>query len=356
MSTLSYDTSSYFVQGLATSLAKRLLDEPENSLLVNIAPTGRQAKRNAQQINYSEDFVDDFEFEDTPSSNFNKNSIINSQQQTIVQKLSPARNTPHIDSLDDDHKINELAHKAEVLIPIKINVENPNSTHKVVDFFMWNLNETLITPNQFAEILCTDLELPNSMQQQIAESIFQQIEDYNYVSGLQFTPGNPCIVIIDLSVSLSKKLYQDKFEWDLNQTEITPETFAHIVVSDLGLALEFKPAIAHALHEIIVRVKKEILDGSYNNEIHNMHLLRGIIFEGGIRISTEASILNGNDQWEPIVEILTPAEIEKRENERIRNMRRLKRENMKRDYDDFGSNKRRQTLSRKKYDDLEWRS
>ena len=87
-----------------------------------------------------------------------------------------------------------------------------------------------------------------------------------------------------------------------------------------------------------------------------MPLLRGIIFESGIRISTEASILNGNDQWEPIVEILTPAEIEKRENERIRNMRRLKRENMKRDYDDFGSNKRRQTLSRKKYDDLEWRS
>lgn len=355
MSTLSYDTSSYFVQGLATSVAKRLLDEPENSLLVNIAPTGRQAKRNAQQINYSEDFVDDFEFEDTPSANFNKNSITNSQQQSIVQKLSPARNTLQIDSLDDDHKINELVHKPEVLIPIKINVENPNSTHKVVDFFMWNLNETLITPNQFAEILCTDLELPNSMQQQIAESILQQIEDYNYVSSLQYTPGNPCIVIIDLSVSLSKKLYQDKFEWDLNQTQITPEKFAHIVVSDIGLALEFKPAIAHALHEVIVRVKKEILDGSYNNEVHNMHLLRGIIFESGIRISTEASILNGNDQWEPIVEILTPAEIEKRENERIRNMRRLKRENMKRDYDDFGSNKRRQTLSRKKYDDLEWR-
>lgn len=352
MSGLSYDASSYYVQALASSISKRLIDEPDNSLVLNIAPTGRQAKRNAQQINYSEDFVDDFEFEDTPTSTFTKNSINNNQQQSIIQKFSPARNLPHINDLEDESKLNELAHKTDILIPIKISLENPNATHKIIDFFMWNLNETLITPAQFSEILCNDLELPNSMQLQITESIYQQIDDYNYVSTLQLTPGNPYIVVIDLSVSLNKQLYQDKFEWDLNQEEVTPETFAHNVVADLGLSLEFKPAISHALYEIIIRVKRDILEGTFNTEIHNLHMVRGLVFESGIRISTEASAQNGNDHWEPIVEVLTPAEIEKRENERIRNMRRLKRENMKRDYDEYSSNKRRQVFSRRKFDEL----
>ncbi|KAK6459465.1 chromatin structure remodeling complex protein SFH1 [Scheffersomyces xylosifermentans] len=357
-SSLSYDTSSFFVQALASSISKRLLEEPDNSLLLNIAPTGRQAKRNAQQINYSEDYIDDFDFEDSPSSGLAKAAISNNLQQTNVQKSTPARNTPYIRELDDEQRLNELAHKTDVLIPIKLSLENGNSTHKLVDFFMWNLNESLITPNQFAEILCNDLELPSSMNSQITDSIIQQIEEFNYATTLQLPTNTPCVVIIDLSVSLNKQLFQDKFEWDLNQTEVTPEFFAKIVVADLGLSLEFYPAIAHALHEIIVRVKKEIVDGTYNNEIHNLHQVRGLIFERGIRIFTENSIQNGNDHWEPIVEVLTPSEIERRENERIRNLRRLKRENLRRDYDDVSSNKRRQIASRRKFDELEgtWRN
>lgn len=363
--TISFDKNSFYVQALATSLSKRLLDDPENSILFNIAPTGRQAKRNAQQINYSEDFVDDFEFEDSLASagaktTTNNNSLIASQQQLQnplqnAQKFAPVKASPHIPELEDESKLIELSSKEDILIPIKLSLENPNSTHKLVDFFMWNINEPLITPTQFAEILCNDLDLPNSMQSQIAESINHQIEDYQFVNSLQFSPEiGPCVVIIELSVNLNKKLYQDKFEWDLNQSIVTPEMFSHIVVSDLGLPLEFKPAISHSLHEIVTKIKKDILEGSYNNEIHNLHLLRGLIFESGIRIATESSILSGNDHWEPMVEILTPAEIERRENEKIRNLRRLKRENMKRDYDDFGS--KRRNVGRRRNDDHDsWR-
>lgn len=367
MAKLSYDQSSFYVQALSTSFSKRLLDDRENSLLWNIAPVSRQAKRNAQQINYSEDFVDDFEFEETPTAtNSTKNPHANLlllpqlQQQQLPHnntlKYARARPTLKIPDYEDALKLSEHRNIDNgILIPIKISVENPSSTHKVVDFFMWNINETLITPSQFAEILCTDLDLPNSMQSQISESIIQQIEDYNYVSSLQFSPEiGPCVVVIELSVNLNKQLYQDKFEWDLNQSDVTPELFAHIVVADLGLSLEFKPAISHALHEIAIRIKKEILEGSYNNEIHNLHLLRGLIFESGIRISTESSILSGNDLWEPLIEILTPAEIEKRDNEKIRNLRRLKRENMKRDYDDYGS--KRRNVGRRRNDEYDgWR-
>ena len=42
------------IQALATSFPKRLANDSDNSLLINVAPTGRQAKRHIQQINYSE--------------------------------------------------------------------------------------------------------------------------------------------------------------------------------------------------------------------------------------------------------------------------------------------------------------
>ena len=36
------------------------------------------------------------------------------------------------------------------------------------------------------------------------------------------------------------------------------------------------------------------------------------MFEQGIRIFTENSVQNGNDRWEPLVEVLTSSEIERR--------------------------------------------
>lgn len=298
---VNYEASSFQVQGLASSISKRLSSET-NSLLLNAIPTGRQAKRHAQQINYSEDFVDDFEIENSPgdlpyNGQESGRNLNESKTQVDAQKYGPARKTPRIKSLDDESNLNSQTNKPETLIPIKLNLESPVTSHKVNDVFMWNLNETLITPTDFAVILCNDLELPNQMVTQIADSITQQLEEYSYASNLTIPNSNPCNVIIDLSVNLNKQLYQDRIEWDLNQNEITPEKFAEIVVADLGLSLEFNLAISHALHEIITRVKKEIIEGSFNNEIHNLHLVKGIFFEQGLRIFTENSVNNGNDHW-----------------------------------------------------------
>ncbi|KAI5951477.1 hypothetical protein KGF54_004551 [Candida jiufengensis] len=343
---VNYD-SSLQIQALASSISKRLASET-NSLLIGSIPTGRQAKRHAQQINYSEEIIDDFDFENTPVDSFmsngsntlnglinngfnNQRNLIESKTQVDVQKYGPARNTPKFKELEDESNIKNLIGKPEVLIPVKLNLETSNGNHKLNDIFMWNLNDSIITPQQFSEILCNDLELPNSMVSTIAESIQQQIDECSYASNLIIPHKNPCNIIIDLSVNLNKQLYQDRIEWDLNQNIVTPEQFAEIVCADLGLSLEFNLAISHALHEIIIRVKKEIIEGSFNNEIHNLHLVKGIVFENGLRIFTETSMSNGNDHWEPSVEVLSSSEIERREAERIRSLRRLKREHLKND-------------------------
>ncbi|KAF6062896.1 SNF5 / SMARCB1 / INI1 family protein [Candida albicans] len=318
------------IQALATSFPKRLANDSDNSLLINVAPTGRQAKRHIQQINYSEEFGDDLDFDEFPSSTPGTRSLNENKAQIEAQRYSLAKNTPTPKRILEKPVLSELVEKPVVLIPIKIMIENLNTNQKLIDSFMWNLNESLITPTEFAEIVCSDLDLPFSMAAQIADSINQQIEEYSYASNLQLPNKGPYNVTIDLSVNLNKQLYQDRFEWDMNQNEVTPEIFAEIVVADLGLSLEFKNAISHALHEIIIRVKKEVIDG--------------------IRIFTENSVQNGNDRWEPLVEVLTSSEIERRENERVRNLRRLKRENMRRDYDDHS---RRRQAGKRRYDELE---
>lgn len=363
---LTYQKSSFQPQALSTGLHSRLSKDPENALMINTAPQGRTAKRNAQQINYAEfDNTDDFDFDEAPSASLSSNNLHNNgslannnQQNSNAPKylLKPAKlNQPSFTFDDDQSKLLELTHKQtnDILIPIRLDLEYNAGTSKLADFFMWNLSESLITPEQFATLLCNDLELPGTIHQEIVESINKQIEDYNYVSSLQLPSNNEYHVIIDLAVSLDKKLYQDKFEWDLCQNDVTPESFADIVVADLGLSLEFKPAISHSLHEIILRLKKEIAEGTYNHELHKYQQLSGLIFEGGIRIRTESSVHNGNNHWEPIVEILSPWEIEKREIERERNIRRLKRENMRREVDDFASSKRRATNNRRRHDELE---
>lgn len=356
---LTYNTQSFQPQALSTGFVSRVTKDPDSAIIVNNVPQERSAKRNAQQINYAEfdNVNDDFEYEEDGNLSATTYPSANTHITATVQKhlLKPARLARSSEIFTDDI-FADVSQKMmpEALIPIKLNIEYNAGASKLVDFFMWNVNESLITPEQFASLLCSELELPNLIHLDIVDSINKQIEDYNFVNNAQLPPGNEYHVIIDISVNLDKKLYEDKFEWDLVQTDVTPEKFAEIVVADLGLSLEFKPAIAHSLHEMSLRLKKELIDGTYNHELHKYQQLAGLIFERNIRIRTDSSIHNGNAVWEPFIEILSPWEIEKREIERERNSRRLKRENMRREVDDFSGSKRRAT-TRRRLEELDWR-
>lgn len=354
---LTYLLLSLLPQALSTGLTSRVAKDPDSALISTNVPQERSAKRNAQQINYAEfdNVNDDFDFEDDKNQNVPAISIANTHNVSTVQKhlLKPVRFVRSSTFFEGADQIENVKASPEILIPIKLNIEYNGGTSRLMDFFMWNINESLITVEQFAASLASEMELTSSLQQEITESINKQIEDYQYVSNLQLPAHSEYHVIIEISVNLNKKLYEDKIEWDLKQNDITPEEFAETVVADLGLSLEFKPAIAHSLHETILRTKKEILDGTYNHELHKYQQLTGLIFESNIRIRTDSSLHNGNAQWEPLIEILSPLEIEKREIERERNSRRLKRENMRREVDDLTSNKRRATGRRR--DDSDWR-
>lgn len=220
-----------------------------------------------------------------------------------------------------------------IIIPITLNFEHGG--HQINDFFTWNINDRSITPDEFATIYCRDLDFPNStvLHSQIVSSINEQLQEYETVAAVVVPDLQ---VIVNLTCSLDNRLYEDNFQWNLNDKSVSPEKFAEIVVQDLGLPRDFMPAIAHAHHEYLLRVKREWLEGHLNQE----HVPNGAAFGylSGIRLDVDELGVS----WCPKVEVLTQEEIQKREIEKERNLRRLKRES-----------DRMQRRGRRRVDDLE---
>ncbi|KAL8705294.1 MAG: hypothetical protein Q9201_001581 [Fulgogasparrea decipioides] len=272
----------------------------------------------------------------------------------------------------------------------------PTPAYRLKDIFLWNLHETLITPEQFAIILVQDLDLPNAaaLALQVSNQIRQQLEEYAGVAlhplfhstsstiangnttkavqngnsrdqsgaGTPATNGNSrnpepngatlasvdpstnvsvtatrqpvsnelnpddtyrCI--ITLNINLQNKLFTDKFEWSLLHPPGMAERFAKRTCAELGLTGEWVPAVTHAIYEAVLRLKKEACEsgglvGTYGGFGIDNDALDGQ--EAGWRYDPEHMA----DEWEPKVERLSKEEIEKREGDRERQIRRLRRE------------------------------
>ncbi len=285
----------------------------------------------------------------------------------------------------------------------------PTPAYRLKDIFLWNLHETLMTPDQFATILIHDLDLPNSsgLAMQVSKQIREQLEEYAGValhplfhstdtgtsngtgvkaiqaarsrdqsstpapagpgtpkpstpkpsfangingyaspakesakditatakphpapnSGSENDPDDTYRCIVNLNINLQNKLYTDKFEWSLLHPVGMAEHFAKQTCADIGLSGEWVPAMAHAIYEAVLRLKKEACENGglvgtmngYGGEIDNM-AANGA--EAGWRFDNEHLA----DEWEPKIERLSKEEIEKREGDRERQLRRLRRE------------------------------
>lgn len=142
-------------------------------------------------------------------------------------------------------------------------------------------------------------------------------------------PDDTYRCVITLSIYLSSRLYQDKFEWSLLHPAGAAEAFARQTCADMGLGGEWVMAITHAIYEAVLRLKKEACEGG-------MVMMGGGTWGGG-EIDNQAvrpeegagwryDIDDFGAEWEPKFEALSKEEIEKREGDRERQLRRLRRE------------------------------
>lgn len=106
------------------------------------------------------------------------------------------------------------------------------------------LTESLITPEQFAEVLCDDLDLnPLTFVPAIAQAIRQQIEAFPQETILEDQCDQR--VIIKLNIHVGNTSLVDQVEWDMSEKENNPEKFAMKLCAELGLGGEFVTAIAY---------------------------------------------------------------------------------------------------------------
>uniref|UniRef100_A0AAX7VW84 SWI/SNF Subunit INI1 DNA binding domain-containing protein n=1 Tax=Astatotilapia calliptera TaxID=8154 RepID=A0AAX7VW84_ASTCA len=209
----------------------------------------------------------------------------------------------------DDHDpavIHENATQSEVLVPIRLDMEIEGQ--KLRDAFTWNMNEKLISPEMFAEILCDDLDLnPLAFVPAIASAIRQQIESYPTDSLLEDQTDQR--VIIKLNIHVGNISLVDQFEWDMSERENSPEKFALKLCSELGLGGEFVTTIAYSIRGQL----------SWHQ--------RTYAFSENPLPTVEIAIRNTGDadQWCPLLETLTDAEMEKKIRDQDRNTRRMRR-------------------------------
>ncbi|KAE9537614.1 hypothetical protein AGLY_006637 [Aphis glycines] len=218
----------------------------------------------------------------------------------IIQKK--VRTFPLCYDDTDPANIHENANFSELLVPIRLDMEIEGQ--KLRDTFTWNKNESLITPEQFAEVLCDDLDLnPLPFVPAIAQSIRQQIEAFNNDNILDEQHDQR--VIIKLNIHVGNTSLVDQVEWDMGEKDNSPEQFAMKLCAELGLGGEFVTAIAYSIRGQL----------SWHQRTYAFSEAPLSVVETPFRPPSDA------DQWSPFLETLTDAEMEKKIRDQDRNTR-----------------------------------
>lgn len=279
--------------GTFSTYASRIREA--NSALILPPALGRRAKRAV--VSMAESDEDDWDFEDSPRSTPTRHQ----RQQALLEKerlekekkawARRPRRTRHV--FNSQHDLEAVADQDAILVPIRLDIDTDD--YRLRDTFTWNVNEQLLTPEKFAEILCDDLDLSTAkFVPEIAQSIRSQIAEFEPVAEVQ-VPQEGSRVVIQLDLHVGGINLRDRFEWDVG-SELTPEEFARQLAADLGIGGEFVSMIAHEIHEQLFRFKQDRL------------LDRGFEVEP---LFTGFRPIDEGDSWSPALETLTSEEYEK---------------------------------------------
>ncbi|CAG8598836.1 10024_t:CDS:2 [Ambispora leptoticha] len=315
-------------QAIWSTYSSRLKEKEGNTSLLLSTNNKRRTRGAGANVNYAEDALSD-EAEFWGGEEYNKRNMTpvdkNSSGRPYTMREGASekpvtkrwmRKTKHV--YKSNKEMERMAEQKEVLIPIRLDFDFEN--HKLRDTFTWNLNEKIITPESFAEILCNDLEIPvETYTPLIAEAIRSQVAEYESAAEKSLSRVD-YRVEINLDIQVGKLNLRDRFEWDLS-SDLTPEEFSRLLTADLGVGGEFAPIIAFSIHEQLLRHKEKLDDFDPESEP----------LKSAFRPFDEA------EEWAPILETLTTEELEKIVLDKERSIRRLRRETSR-----FGNSRSRQ--------------
>jgi len=173
-----------------------------------------------------------------------------------------------------------ILRRDNILVPVKIDITAVGARY--VDTFCWNINVDVAETHSdlkyvaFATQVCSDVNLPNIFLTKIALQLSEQVDAFKIIIDILkrcFHVNNiPSIdklrksISMEVGIRLNTLDYSDKFVWDPMDHRITPEQFASITCSDLGLPSQMEPAISHKIRELLFRHMMLWLDDPYGYE------------------------------------------------------------------------------------------
>ncbi|EJT98694.1 SNF5-domain-containing protein [Dacryopinax primogenitus] len=233
---------------------------------------------------------------------------------------------PHI----TQEAIDKNSSTRECLIPIR--VEFDTTTHRIRDCFLWNLYESHLQPEAFAHQFLSEIDVPLSYADQVVAMIRAQIEDNEGIATFgedeveeDDEEGPDCRVLLNLDVQIAAYHLMDTIEYSLDPSSsdvLSPSALAHTLASDLSLPTSSTPLIAHALTEELLRRKKDAIDSGVLGGVPQSRARP----KEGVGIWREVPPHGWVSGGTPRLEVLSEEELERREGERERAIRRLRRE------------------------------
>jgi SWI/SNF-related matrix-associated actin-dependent regulator of chromatin subfamily B member 1 len=114
----------------------------------------------------------------------------------------------------------------------------------------------------------------------------------------------------------------DQIEWDLDNPHASPEEFAEIYARDLGLAGEFKTAVAHLIHEQVQAHRKSLFLSGPMGTAGGEDDVRASFLPP---LSTGARALDQVPSFTPLLNYISDSEIERTERERDKEAQRRRK-------------------------------
>ncbi|ETO75875.1 hypothetical protein, variant 3 [Phytophthora nicotianae P1976] len=198
-----------------------------------------------------------------------------------------------------------------LLIPIRLDIDVEG--YRYIDSFSWNFYEKDFTYETFAAALVRDLDLPNCFYKRIAKSIQEQVEKAQKLLPWSEAVTGESLHPIFINLRLNDTIYIDRFEWDLNNPNNSPERFAQVVCEDLGLSGEFEAQVALSIREQLRDYSRLIREG-LKDRVSRLPPVTAAFRD---RLDAEA--------WGPSVKYILADDIPQLEREDFKRMRPLSR-------------------------------
>ena len=130
---------------------------------------------------------------------------------------------------------------------------------------------------------------------------------------------------IKLDIRIGDMVYNDQFEWDINNPNNSPEEFAKTVSADLGLGSEFVLPISHSIREQVLDYQKAAVNEK-KSYYYSGYYNKGSIARNRIDANNYLrDIYSENSEWQPNVKQITLEEIKKFEKKKERKTRYAQR-------------------------------